>query len=266
MTVTFVIETMACANAIFYWGRMEQLKRQRELDGVRKQFFICYSTFYLFFFSSTFATVMPFRRHQISMHWTTMTTSIQRTPTSFYQIRINSAIAPTTRRSSTCHCFLNVRGTMKSIRKLNWSIWHEFSSTILVVHYFSCALLFTCMEICQFMQRRSLKHYGMLFGECPSKSLLIRLNIEILSFPFSVPALEIAHFSMSPMTSWTGSRVGVVILTMIIGNILPAWIVIDVRWSDLSHCLGHLRFSMYKKRNTSKCARFYCDGWPFRSW
>lgn len=35
MTVTFVIETMACANAIFYWGRMEQLKRERELDGVR---------------------------------------------------------------------------------------------------------------------------------------------------------------------------------------------------------------------------------------
>lgn len=35
MTVTFVIETMACANAIYYWGRLEQLKREREHEGVR---------------------------------------------------------------------------------------------------------------------------------------------------------------------------------------------------------------------------------------
>lgn len=34
MTVTFVIETMACANAIYYWGRLEQLKREREREGV----------------------------------------------------------------------------------------------------------------------------------------------------------------------------------------------------------------------------------------
>lgn len=34
MTVTFVIETMACANAIYYWGRLEQLKREREHEGV----------------------------------------------------------------------------------------------------------------------------------------------------------------------------------------------------------------------------------------
>lgn len=34
MTVTFVIETMACANAINYWGLLEQLKRKREIDGV----------------------------------------------------------------------------------------------------------------------------------------------------------------------------------------------------------------------------------------
>lgn len=34
MTVTFVIETMACANAIYYWGRLEQLKRERESEGV----------------------------------------------------------------------------------------------------------------------------------------------------------------------------------------------------------------------------------------
>lgn len=37
MTVTFVIETMACANAIYYWGRLEQLKREREREGVSKQ-------------------------------------------------------------------------------------------------------------------------------------------------------------------------------------------------------------------------------------
>lgn len=34
MTVTFVIETMACANAIYYWGRLEQMKREREREGV----------------------------------------------------------------------------------------------------------------------------------------------------------------------------------------------------------------------------------------
>lgn len=34
ITVTFVIETMACANAMKYWTQLEQMKRERERDGV----------------------------------------------------------------------------------------------------------------------------------------------------------------------------------------------------------------------------------------
>lgn len=34
MTVTFVIETMACANAITYWSHLERLKREREFENV----------------------------------------------------------------------------------------------------------------------------------------------------------------------------------------------------------------------------------------
>lgn len=34
MTVTFVIETMACANAITYWSHLERLKREKEFENV----------------------------------------------------------------------------------------------------------------------------------------------------------------------------------------------------------------------------------------
>lgn len=34
ITVTFVVETMACANAMKYWTKLEQIKREREHDGV----------------------------------------------------------------------------------------------------------------------------------------------------------------------------------------------------------------------------------------
>lgn len=34
MTVTFVIETMACANAIMHWTRLERSKRNRDTDNV----------------------------------------------------------------------------------------------------------------------------------------------------------------------------------------------------------------------------------------
>lgn len=34
ITVTFVVETMACANAMKYWTQLEQIKRERERDGV----------------------------------------------------------------------------------------------------------------------------------------------------------------------------------------------------------------------------------------
>lgn len=38
MTVTFVIETMASANAIYYLYRLEQMKREREREGVSSDY------------------------------------------------------------------------------------------------------------------------------------------------------------------------------------------------------------------------------------
>lgn len=42
MTVTFVIETMACANAIMHWTRLDRSRRAHDTDNVSAQIIVCF--------------------------------------------------------------------------------------------------------------------------------------------------------------------------------------------------------------------------------
>lgn len=114
MTVTFVIESMACANAVIHWRRLQFLKR----DRVRTAFCV------LKVVKLNVSRLLSWLRMKKSIAAISMKPSIQISVMPALNIRRSSHKAP---------------GIMFSITKLNWAKWLDCSSTISVAYCSTCA-------------------------------------------------------------------------------------------------------------------------------